>query len=105
MRSSPQRTEGFYKAIDSFNLTIQAHQIPLLRKKKLIIDVPIWWNSTFLMIEQAYEYCDVREIFLPAGRTTSDSQLLGHKLFVSPQHPVSEICANRFGLEHSQVPH
>jgi hypothetical protein len=49
IRASPQKREKFSKQCDILNLS----------KKELIIDVKTRWNSTYNMLERAFEYQEV----------------------------------------------
>jgi hypothetical protein len=69
VRSSPQRTEGWFAAIKQYNSSrefrLRAVQDPKHQQLKaliLIIPVPTRWNSVLLMLERAYavkEVCNV----------------------------------------------
>jgi hypothetical protein len=82
VHSSPQQTEGFYQAIQDFNAS--STWSASLSKEKLIIDMPIWWNSIFLMLQQAYEYHDVCLMFsmILAHPVMLISNFKGHHRYV-----------------------
>jgi len=54
IRSSPQRREKFSKQCKASDL----------KNLELIRDVVTWWNSTFDMLDRAYELHEVSFIFI-----------------------------------------
>ena len=54
IRSSPQRREKFSKQCKASDL----------KNLELIRDVVTWWNSTFDMLDRAYELREVSFIFI-----------------------------------------